>query len=86
MENTNGLLTIKNLVKHFDISGGLLDQLSIKHKRVVRRRTTVKALNDVSLAIMPRETIGIVGESGCGKSTLARVVLGLYPPNKGEIY
>ena len=86
MKNANGLLTIKNLVKHFDISGGLLDQLSIEQKRIVRRRTTVKALNDVSLSIMPQETIGIVGESGCGKSTLARVVLGLYPPNSGEIY
>ena len=56
----------------------LLDQLSIEQKRIVRRRTTVKALNDVSLSIMPQETIGIVGESGCGKSTLARVVLGLF--------
>jgi len=27
-----------------------------------------------------------VGESGCGKSTLARAVLGLYPPNSGEIH
>jgi peptide/nickel transport system ATP-binding protein len=86
MQNNNSLLTIKNIVKHFDISGGLLDQLSIEQKRIVRRRTTVKALNDVSLSIMPQETIGIVGESGCGKSTLARVVLGLYPPNSGEIY
>ena len=86
MQNTNGLLTIKNLIKHFDISGGLLDQLSIEQKRIVRRRTTVKALNDVSLSVMPQETIGIVGESGCGKSTLARVVLGLYPPNSGEIF
>ncbi|CAB1055585.1 Oligopeptide ABC transporter, ATP-binding protein OppF (TC 3.A.1.5.1) [Olavius sp. associated proteobacterium Delta 1] len=86
MQNNNSLLTINNLVKHFDISGGLLDQLSIEQKRIVRRRTTVKALNDVSLSIMPQETIGIVGESGCGKSTLARVVLGLYPPNSGEIY
>ena len=86
MQNNNSLLAIKNLVKHFDISGGLLDQLSIEQRRIVRRRTTVKALNDVSLSIMPQETIGIVGESGCGKSTLARVVLGLYPPDSGEIY
>jgi peptide/nickel transport system ATP-binding protein len=86
METTGGLLTIKNLVKHFDISGGLLDQLGIENRRIVRRRTTVKALNDVSLAIKPRETVGVVGESGCGKSTMARVVLGLYPPNSGEIY
>lgn len=72
MENTNGLLTVNNLVKHFDISGGFLDQLSLENKRIVRRPTTVKALNDVSLSIMPKENLGVVGESGCGKSTLAR--------------
>jgi peptide/nickel transport system ATP-binding protein len=81
-----GLLTVKNLVKHFDISGGLLDQLAMEKGRIVRRRTTVKAVNDVSFAVMPRETFGVVGESGCGKSTLARTVLGLYPPNSGGIY
>jgi len=86
MGNKNGLLKVKSLVKHFDISGGLLDQLAIEKGRIVRRRTTVKAVNDVSFSIMPRETLGVVGESGCGKSTLARAVLGLYPPNSGEIY
>lgn len=80
------MLTVKNLIKHFDISGGLLDQLKVEKGRIVRRRTTVKALNGVSLTILPRETLGVVGESGCGKSTLARAVLGLYPPNSGEIH
>ena len=86
MENPNGLLTVKNLVKYFDISGGLLDQLAMAKGRIIRRRTTVKAVNDVSFSVMPRETFGVVGESGCGKSTLARAVLGLYPPNSCEIY
>ena len=86
MNTDNGLLTVKNLVKHFDISGGLLDQLAMEKGRIVRRRTTVKAVNDVSFAVMPRETLAVVGESGCGKSTLARTVLGLYPPNSGGIY
>jgi peptide/nickel transport system ATP-binding protein len=85
MKNENGLLAVKNLVKHFDISGGLLEQLAWENWRIVRRKTTVKALNGVSLTITPRETLGVVGESGCGKSTLARAVLGLYPPNSGEI-
>ena len=86
MKNKNGLLTVTNLVKHFDISGGLLDQLAMEKGRIVRRRTTVKAVNNVSFSIMPQETLGVVGESGCGKSTLARAILGLYPPNSGEIY
>lgn len=82
----NGLLTINHLVKHFDISGGLLDQLALEKRRVVRRRTIVQAVNDISFLIRPRETLGVVGESGCGKSTLARTILGLYPPNSGEIF
>ena len=86
MNKTNGLLTINNLVKYFDISGGLLDQLAIKNGHIIRKRTTVKALNDVSFSIKPRETLGVVGESGCGKSTLARAILRLYPVNSGEIY
>jgi peptide/nickel transport system ATP-binding protein len=86
MNTIDALLTIKNLVKHFDISGGLLEQLTWEGWRIVRRKTTVKAVNDVSLAILPGEILGVVGESGCGKSTLARAVLGLYPPDSGEIY
>ena len=85
METINSLLVVKNLVKHFDISGGLLDQLALENGRIVRKKTTVKAVNNVSFKIMPGETLGVVGESGCGKSTLARAVLGLYPPNSGEI-
>ncbi len=85
MNKNNGLLTIKNLVKHFDISGGFLDQLRFKKGKIVRKRTVVKAVNNVSFTILPGETLSVVGESGCGKSTLARTVLGLYPPNSGEV-
>ncbi len=85
MKTNNHLLTIEHLVKHFDISGGLLDQFSLEKGRLIRTRTTVKAINDVSFFILPGETFSVVGESGCGKSTLARTVLGLYPPNRGEV-
>jgi len=84
--SNNELLTIKNLVKHFDISGGLLDQLSLEKGRIFRKRTTVKAVNNISFTIYSGETFSVVGESGCGKSTLARTTLGLYPPDRGEIY
>ncbi len=76
---------MKNVVKHFDISGGLLDQLSFKGGKFQLEKTTVKAVNDVSLFINRGETLSVVGESGCGKSTLARVIMGLYPPNSGEV-
>jgi ATP-binding cassette subfamily B protein RaxB len=40
---------------------------------------------DVNLAIAPGEFIAITGPSGAGKSTLSKLMLGLYPPTKGEI-
>ena len=85
MKTENTILSVKNVVKHFDISGGWLDQLSFRGGPHLEK-TTVKAVNDVSLFVNKGETLSVVGESGCGKSTLARVILGLYPPNSGEIY
>ena len=43
------------------------------------------ALNDVSINIKENETVAIVGENGAGKSTLARIILGIYKPEHGEI-
>ena len=45
----------------------------------------VHAVSDVSLALMPGQTLGIVGESGCGKSTTARLIMGLMPSDAGDI-
>ncbi|MEZ4608256.1 MAG: ABC transporter ATP-binding protein [Deinococcales bacterium] len=39
---------------------------------------TVKAVDDISLAIQQGEVYGLAGESGCGKSTLLKVLLGEY--------
>lgn len=85
MSNTP-LLKIKNLVKHFDISGGLLDQLGFEDGKLTRKRTVVHAVNDVSFEIQKGETLSVVGESGCGKSTLARTVIGLYEPTGGQVF
>ena len=69
------ILDIRHTSKFFPIGGGFL--------RGPAR--LVKAVNNVSLQIMPGETLGLVGESGCGKSTLGRLVLRLDDPTGGEI-
>lgn len=43
-------------------------------------------LKNISLSIKKGEKIAFVGESGGGKSTLVDLIIGLYIPNKGEIY
>src|SRR5699024_7932155 len=44
----------------------------------------VHAVQGLSLAVNPGETIGIVGESGCGKSTTANVMSGLQVTSYGQ--
>jgi peptide/nickel transport system ATP-binding protein/oligopeptide transport system ATP-binding protein len=43
-------------------------------------------VDDVSFAIQPGETLGLVGESGCGKTTVGRTLLRLYEPTSGSIH
>lgn len=49
------------------------------------RPKKVKAVDYVSLKLMPGRTIGIVGESGCGKSTTANVMCGLQTVTSGHV-
>lgn len=43
------------------------------------------ALDHVSIAIRPGETVALVGENGSGKTTLAKLVAGLYRPDHGRV-
>jgi oligopeptide/dipeptide ABC transporter ATP-binding protein len=57
--------------------------LAVEDLRVTfgTRRGTVHAVNGISFAIEPGETLGIVGESGCGKSVTALALMGILPRN-----
>jgi len=42
-------------------------------------------IKNLTLVIDPGESVALVGPSGCGKTTVMKLMLGLFPPEKGEI-
>ncbi|MBQ2706459.1 MAG: ATP-binding cassette domain-containing protein [Agathobacter sp.] len=75
MNNNNNneyLLKVDHLKQYFPVKDGF-------------KTLQLKAVDDVSFAIRPGETLGLVGESGCGKTTVGRTLLRLYQPTAGRI-
>jgi oligopeptide/dipeptide ABC transporter ATP-binding protein len=58
---------------------------SVGRGSVGRGKTTLKAVDGVSLSISRGETLALVGETGSGKTTFGRLLLGLYKPTGGDI-
>ncbi|MCW5875627.1 MAG: dipeptide ABC transporter ATP-binding protein [Anaerolineales bacterium] len=69
------LVEVRELKKYYPVHGGLLK----------RQVAEVKAVDDVSFAIFPGETLGLVGESGCGKTTVSKAILRLEEASAGEV-
>ena len=69
------ILEVRDLVKHFEVGGGLFGGPP----------GLVKAVDGVSFAIRRGETLGLVGESGCGKTTTGRCILQLERPTSGQV-
>jgi peptide/nickel transport system ATP-binding protein/oligopeptide transport system ATP-binding protein len=70
------LVEVRDLVKHFPITRGIIFQ---------RQIGAVQAVDGVSFAVQPGESLGLVGETGCGKSTTARLIMRLLEATSGEV-
>ena len=76
MPESNVLMRVENLVKHFPIAATDLFK---------RDKSVVHAVDGISFDLIRGETLGLVGESGCGKSTTGRTILQLYRPTSGSV-
>ncbi|MGY6536959.1 MAG: ABC transporter ATP-binding protein [Pararhodobacter sp.] len=75
------LVSVQNLSRRFDVSPPWITRALYRQPRRI-----VRALDDITFAIQPKRTLGLVGESGCGKSTLARCLAGLMSPSGGVMH
>ena len=65
---------------------GALHKLVFDGVTFQHRTARQAALEDVSFEVRRGETIAFVGPSGSGKTTLVKLLVGLYPPQQGQIY
>jgi peptide/nickel transport system ATP-binding protein len=64
---------------------GLTKLYSVESGFLAKKKSVLSAVEDVDLAILRGETLGLVGESGSGKSTVARLLLRLTEPTRGQV-
>ena len=58
----------------------------VEMKGIYKTFGNVVALQGVDFAVEENEIIGLIGDNGAGKSTLIKILSGVFPPTKGEIY
>ena len=46
----------------------------------------VQALGGVSVELYSGQVLGLIGDNGAGKTTLVKILAGVFPPTKGEMY
>jgi ABC-type polysaccharide/polyol phosphate transport system ATPase subunit len=56
--------------------------LAFFRPRTFRR---LQVLEDVTFALRPGESLGVMGRNGCGKSTLLKIIAGIYRPDRGNV-
>jgi lipopolysaccharide transport system ATP-binding protein len=96
MEKKEIAIKVENLHKKFcrsikrSMFYGSIDvarnMLSIKYNPSILRKNEFWSLQNINLELKKGEALGIIGQNGSGKTTLLRLLNGIFPPDKGEIF
>jgi simple sugar transport system ATP-binding protein len=57
----------------------------LEARGIVKTFGRVVALNGANFTVYPGEVVALVGDNGAGKSTLVKTLVGVHPPDRGEI-
>ncbi len=82
-EIDDAAIVVNNVSKRYVISQSRSDDANTV--RAGRGKIVVDALKDVSFAVRPSESIGLIGLNGSGKSTLLKLIAGGENLTSGEI-
>jgi ABC-type multidrug transport system fused ATPase/permease subunit len=86
IERLSSIPAIYNTSENFNVEHlGFNGNLSIENVSITYPTKSSKALNGVSLKVNSGQSFAIVGPSGAGKTTLIDVLLGVLPPDYGQI-
>lgn len=67
------------------VAGSRLGKKILEIKDLCKTYPTCRVIEDFSYTAQRHERVGIIGENGVGKSTFIKLLLGLVPPDKGEV-
>jgi len=57
----------------------------LEARGIVKSFGRVQALRGANFTVYPGEVVALVGDNGAGKSTLVKTIVGVHPPDRGEI-
>ena len=57
----------------------------LEARKIVKSFGRVQALTGANFTVYPEEVVALVGDNGAGKSTLVKTLVGVHPPDSGEI-
>jgi peptide/nickel transport system ATP-binding protein len=84
-EGTSSVPTGEAILEINDVEVAFPGRRSLGDLLRGRPRPEVRAVDDVSLRLMPGEMVAVVGESGSGKTTMAHTIVGNVAPDSGDV-